>query len=71
MHKNIIHKTQNEVSRADVSIVIKLIVKKLHGTQIQLAECRAGPINVGAPGRLTIRRPGQANNTAPLQTDIF
>ena len=57
MHRNAIYKTQNKVSRADVSIVIKFIVQKLHGTQIQLVEYRACPIHVGALGRLKIRRP--------------
>jgi len=32
MHKDAIHKMQNKVSRADVSIVMKLIVQKLHGS---------------------------------------
>jgi hypothetical protein len=57
MHNNAIHKTQNKVSRADVSIIIKLIVQNFHGTQIQLAEYRAGPTHVGATGRLKIQRP--------------
>ena len=57
MHKTAIHRTQNKLSRADVSVIMNLIVQKLHTTQIQLAEYRAGPIHVGAPGRLKIRRP--------------
>jgi hypothetical protein len=41
MHENAIHKTQNKVSRADVSIIIKLVVQKLHGTG--LAKTSEGP----------------------------
>jgi len=32
---------------------------------------RAGWIHVGAPSLLIIWRPGQANNLAPLRTDIL
>jgi hypothetical protein len=56
-HKNAIHKTQNKVSRADFSAKIKLTVQKLHGTWIQLAEYRTGPIHVDATGKLKTRCP--------------
>jgi len=37
MHKTAIYKTQNKVSRADVSVIIKLIARIYYGTQIQLS----------------------------------